>query len=95
MMITEVIITVLMCALVFFASLYIRKKLFCPIRHGGNIGVTVVITAKGDSPELEQTLRSYISQMENMGIDEILVVDDGMSSDARKVCELMDIELSH
>lgn len=89
-MLTELILSAVICAAVIIGIWLLRGVLLTPVVHGRNQRMTVEITVSGSSPELENTVNGLLWLAENGTLRaDIVITNNGMDEDTRKAAGLL------
>ena len=89
-MLYKIFIAFLVSGVLVFTMWAIRGVLLTPISVGENERIRIVLTVCGESPCLQSTVESLLWFRENGTLAcEIVIEDNGMDSDTRRVAEIM------
>lgn len=85
----QIISVVILSAGLMFILWRIRSLLLDSIRKDGKAEISLVVRGVTDARQLEQVVRSLMWQRSRIGLASlIIIVDDGMSDEARRMAEI-------
>jgi hypothetical protein len=89
--ITEVLIAVAVCAVVFILICFGKKNLLIPVRSDDETKITITVSAHGDGANLEHTVRGVLWLRDSGTISgDIVINDDGLTAIGRQIAEIME-----
>ena len=82
-------VAIILCIFAYLMLQRAVRKLLLPVRCGSGVKLNIVIEASGRAPELENTLKCAKLLQENCRKATFIIIkDEGMDDDARRVAEL-------
>ena len=87
--ILQALFAIVLCVLAFCAIQYIKQKLLLPVKCGRGVSISILVEASGSAHCLENTLKCAEMLQGGCGrATYIIIEDDGLDLEARKVAEL-------